>query len=295
MSRDTWNATDITPQTGRHYIITGANSGLGLITARELARAGATITMAVRNVDKGKVAAAHIGGDVTVEELDLADLGSIHRFADRTDHDIDVLINNAGIMFVPYGKTSDGFERHIGTNHLGHYALTNLLLPRIQEKVVTLSSQAHRRGSINLADLQWENRKYSPTGAYGASKLANLLFSLELQQRLTATGSDIVSLSSHPGYSATNLQSHSESRPAELLMKIANRTVAQPADMGALPTLFAATEPLPPASYVGPNGLYEFRGYPTLVGRSNAASNLDLAVHLWEKSEELTGIRFPLQ
>jgi NAD(P)-dependent dehydrogenase (short-subunit alcohol dehydrogenase family) len=160
---------------------------------------------------------------------------------------------------------------------------------------VTLSSQAHRRGSINLADLQWENRKYSPTGAYGASKLANLLFSLELQQRLTATGSDIVSLSSHPGYSATNLQSHSESRPAELLMKIANRTVAQPADMGALPTLFAATEPLPPASYVGPNGLYEFRGYPTLVGRSNAASNLDLAVHLWEKSEELTGIRFPLQ
>jgi NAD(P)-dependent dehydrogenase (short-subunit alcohol dehydrogenase family) len=289
-----WTAADIPPQTGRTVVVTGANSGLGLVTARELARAGAHVTLAVRDVARGEQAAASIEGQVTVRRLDLADLESVRAFAAGWTGDLDVLINNAGIMMVPAGVTIDGFELQFGTNHLGHFALTNLLLPHVTDRVVTLSSSLHRSGSVDLADLNWQRRPYSATGAYSQSKLANLLFTLELQRRLAEVGSSVRALAAHPGWAATNLQFHTESRLQDALMGIANRVIAQSDEMGALPTLFAATQDLPGGSYVGPDGLAEQRGHPTLVGRTAAASDPDTAAKLWVLSEELTGVRFPL-
>ncbi|TDZ91292.1 Fatty acyl-CoA reductase [Mycobacteroides salmoniphilum] len=278
---------------GRTVVITGANSGLGLVAARELARAGARVTLAVRDTDRGRAAAQSIDGDFEVRELDLADLRSIQRFASGWTGDLDILVNNAGIMMVPFGTTADGFERQFGTNHLGHFALTNLLLPYITDRVVTVSSQAHRRGAIGLDDLNWQRRAYSPAAAYGQSKLANLLFTLELQRRLVAAGKPCRALSAHPGWSATNLQSHSGNALLNMAMQIGNKLVAQDAERGALPTLFAVSQDLPGASYVGPDGFYEFSGYPTLVGRSAAASDLEVAEQLWAASERLTGTAFP--
>ena len=198
-----WTAADIPSQTGRTAVVTGANSGLGLATARELARAGASVVLAVRNLELGAQAAESIEGDVTVRQLDLADLASVRAFADGWSGDLDVLVNNAGIMMVPAGRTADGFELQLGTNHLGHFALTNLLLPHVTDRVVTVSSGLHRSGVIDLDDLNWQRRPYNATAAYGQSKLANLLFTLELQRRLTAAGSPVRALAAHPGYSAT--------------------------------------------------------------------------------------------
>ena len=280
---------------GRTAIVTGANSGIGLVAARELARAGARVVLAVRDAAKGERAAATIAGEREVRPLDLADLASVRAFAEGWADDVDLLINNAGVMAVPETRTADGFEMQIGTNHLGHFALTNLLLPRVTGRVVTVSSVAHRTGKISLDDLNWERRSYDRWGAYGQSKLANLVFTLELQRRLTEAGSPVIAVAAHPGYSATNLQSRTENRLQNALMKIGNRLMAQSDENGALPTLFAATQDVPPAAYVGPDGFQETRGKPTLVGRSARASDGTTARGLWELSERLTGVTFPLE
>jgi NAD(P)-dependent dehydrogenase (short-subunit alcohol dehydrogenase family) len=201
-----------------------------------------------------------------------------------------VLINNAGVMAIPQQRTADGFEMQLGTNHLGHFALTNLLLPHLTDRVVTVSSPGHRMGKIDLDDLNWERRRYQRWLAYGQSKLANLLFTLELQRRFDEAGSPRRAVAAHPGYAATNLTSHTENRLQGALMAIGDRLLAQSSDMGALPTLFAATQDIPGGSYVGPDGIGEQRGHPTLVGRSARASDAEMARRLWERSAELTGV-----
>jgi len=275
-------------------VVTGANSGIGRIAARELARAGARVTLAVRDTAKGERAAAGMPGTVEVRRLDLADLASVRELADSWQGDLDILINNAGVMATPETRTKDGFELQIGTNHLGHFALTNLLLPRIRDRIVTVSSGAHRIGKIRLDDLNWEHGDYKRWPAYGQSKLANLLFTAELQRRLTDARSDVRAMAAHPGYSATNLQQHTGSFIQNTIMAISNRVIAQSEEMGALPTLYAATQDIPGDSFVGPDGFQEQRGHPTLVGRSGAARDQATAERLWELSEQLTGVSFPL-
>ncbi|WP_327186888.1 oxidoreductase [Streptomyces sp. NBC_01334] len=290
-----WNTTDIPDQTGRTAVVTGANSGLGLATVEALARAGAHVVLAVRDPRRGEAAAAAVPGSVEVRRLDLADLSSVREFAAGWRGDLDLLINNAGVMNVPEGRTEDGFETQFGTNHLGHFALTNLLLPHITDRVVVLSSGAHKmpgspRIRFDNLDLTGE---YTPMAAYSQSKLANLLFTLELQRRLGAAGSPVRALAAHPGWAATNLQGHDASYLRRLFMRLGNRLVAQDSRAGALPTLYAAVRDLPGASYVGPDGPFEMRGAPTLVGRSPAAGDPAAALRLWTVSEELTGVTFP--
>jgi NAD(P)-dependent dehydrogenase (short-subunit alcohol dehydrogenase family) len=289
-----WTAKDIGDQSGRTFVVTGANSGLGEVTAARLAAAGAHVVLACRNVAKGEQAAARMNGTVEVRALDLADLSSVRAFAEVSTELIDVLVNNAGVMAVPLARTKDGFESQIGTNHLGHFALTGLLLPRITDRVVTLSSGAHRFGRIDLNDLNWEHRRYRAWGAYGQSKLANLSFAFELQRRLEAAGSAVRSMAAHPGYAATDLQSHTETI-LDTVMGLANRVFAQSAAMGALPTLYAATVPdLPGGVYVGPDWPGELRGHPHVVGSTSAARDETVAGELWDRSEQLTGVRFPI-
>jgi NAD(P)-dependent dehydrogenase (short-subunit alcohol dehydrogenase family) len=295
MSSHKWTADHLPGLEGRTYVVTGANSGIGLAAARELARSGARVVLAVRDTAKGERAAASIEGDTEVRELDLASLSSIKKFANAWEGDLDCLINNAGVMAVPESRTADGFEMQIGTNHLGHFALTNQLLPHVTDRVVTVASGAHRIGKIRLDDLNWEQGGYQRWGAYGQSKLANLLFTLELENRLVDAGSDVHAYAVHPGYAATNLQNRTENFLQNALMAVGNRVIAQSDEMGALPTLYAATEEgLPGAAYVGPDGFQEQRGHPTLVGRSSRASDADTARRLWELSEQLTGVSFPL-
>ncbi len=288
-----WSIADLPSQTGRTVVVTGANSGLGRVTAGALAGAGARVILAVRDLGRGAAAAAEMEGRVEVRGLDLADLSSVQAFAEAWDGPLDLLVNNAGIMAVPRGTTRDGFELQFGTNHLGHFALTNLLLPHLTDRVVTVSSGAHRAGHIDLDDLNWERRRYSRFGAYGQSKLANLLFTLELQRRLQNDGSPVRALAAHPGYAATNLISGLSNPVVGKVGAVANHFLAQSDEMGALPTLYAATQDLPGASYVGPDGRSEMRGYPTLVGRTAAASDVALATELWRASEKLTGVTYP--
>lgn len=294
MTSTRWTAADLPSQEGRVFIITGANSGIGLPTARALGKAGAHVVLAVRDVAKGETAAASVPGDREVRHLDLADLASVRAFAEAWQGDIDVLINNAGVMRTPERRTVDGFELQVGTNHLGHFAMTNLLLPQLTDRVVTVSSNAHRGGSISLDDLNWQQRRYQRWGAYQQSKLANLLFTLELERRLTAANSPVRALAAHPGYAATNLQFRSERGLEDRVMGLSNRLFAQSDEAGAWPTLFAASQDLPGGGYVGPDGLAEQRGHPTLVGRTAAASDVEMAKRLWALSEELTGVQFPL-
>jgi NAD(P)-dependent dehydrogenase (short-subunit alcohol dehydrogenase family) len=291
---NSWSTSDIPSLAGQTVIVTGANSGIGKVTARELAKAGARVVLAVRTRAKGDAAAADMTGDVEVRELDLASLDSIRAFADAWSGDIDLLINNAGVMVPPRGKTADGFELQFGTNHLGHFALTNLLLANVTKRVVTVSSTAHKTGKIDLDDLNWESRSYKSWLAYGQSKLANLLFTSELQRRLSEAGSTVISTAAHPGYAATNLQSGNESRLADLFMLVGNHVLAQSDEKGALPTLYAALADVPGNTFIGPDGFQEMRGAPTIVGRTKAARDDDMARRLWDASEQLTGVRFPL-
>jgi NAD(P)-dependent dehydrogenase (short-subunit alcohol dehydrogenase family) len=287
----TWTAADLPSFAGRTAIVTGANSGLGAVTARELARVGAQVILAVRNTGKGETAAREMTGDVEVRRLDLQDLASVRQFADGVDSDIDVLVNNAGIMAVPHAVTADGFESQIGTNHLGHFALTNLLLPKITDRVVTVSSMLHYMGYISLRDLNWTSRPYSAWLAYGQSKLANLLFTSELQRRLQAAGSKVRAVASHPGYSRTNLQGHSGRKLGDALMSFGNR-LASDADFGARQTLYAISEDVPGNSFIGP--AFGMIGRSKPVGRSPLAKRGATAAGLWELSERLTGTKFPL-
>jgi NAD(P)-dependent dehydrogenase (short-subunit alcohol dehydrogenase family) len=284
----------IPDMTGRNVIVTGANSGIGRAAASALASAGARVVLAVRNTDKGQAAAASMPGQAEVRQLDLASLASVREFAAAWDGELDLLINNAGVMAPPLSRTAEGFELQLGTNHLGHFALTNLLLEHITGRVVTVSSGAHRMGSIDLEDLNWERKPYKAWRAYGQSKLANLLFTAELQRRLSDAGSTVLATAAHPGYAATNLQFHSGRRTLDLLSIVGNRVIAQDEDAGALPTLYAAVADIPPNSFAGPDGLMEMRGKPKLVGRSKAAKDADVARRLWDASEELTGVRFEL-
>jgi NAD(P)-dependent dehydrogenase (short-subunit alcohol dehydrogenase family) len=290
-----WTAADLPDLSGRTAVVTGANSGLGLITARRLAGAGAHVVLAVRDTAKGERAAATIAGGTTdVRALDLADLASIRAFADGFDRDLDILVNNAGVMALPQRRTADGFEMQIGTNHLGHFALTNLLLPRIADRVVTVSSAAHWIGRIRLDDLNHERGGYRRWAAYGQSKLANMLFTLELQRRLDEAGSPVRANAAHPGYASTNLQGHTGSGLQHGFMWLTNRLIAQSDEMGALPTLYAATQDIPGNSFIGPGGPAEQRGHPAFAKRSRAASDGDRAKALWALSEQLTGVAFGL-
>jgi NAD(P)-dependent dehydrogenase (short-subunit alcohol dehydrogenase family) len=287
--------------------VTGANSGLGRVTARELARKGARVVLACRNLAKGDTArreieAAAPRAPLELEELDLSSLDSVRGFAERFrgGHEgLDLLINNAGLMATPRGRTADGFELQFGTNHLGHFALTGLLIGSMEgrqdARVVTLSSTAHRTGRIAFEDLGGE-RRYFRWRAYGQSKLANLLFALELERRLRAAGSTMKSMAAHPGYAATNLQSTGPPLADRLFMKVSNRVIAQSVEMGALPPLYAATEPgLAGGSYVGPDGFAGQRGHPEPVAPSERARDEQAARRLWEVSEEMTGVRFELE
>jgi NAD(P)-dependent dehydrogenase (short-subunit alcohol dehydrogenase family) len=294
MTTTGWTAADLPDLHGRTAIVTGANSGIGRVAAGELARAGAAVTLAVRDTAKGEAAAAAMTGDVTVRQLDLADLGSVRSFAEATDGPVDLLVDNAGVMATPERRTADGFELQIGTNHLGHFALTNLLLPRITDRVVVVSSGLHRSGKIDLDDLNWERRRYRAWGAYSQSKLANLLFVLELERRLTAAGSAPRAVAVHPGYAATNLQGHTGNPVANLAGAVGNRLIAQSATMGALPTLYAATADVAGGTYIGPDGFQNLRGHPSVNSPAARALDGGTARRLWDLSEQLTGVSWPL-
>jgi NAD(P)-dependent dehydrogenase (short-subunit alcohol dehydrogenase family) len=291
MSTSKWTLKDLPRLDGRTVVITGATSGIGRAAASELSRAGARVVLAVRNTERGERVASELPGGAEVRALDLTDLASVRAFAARWDEPIDVLINNAGVMAVPEGRTKDGFETQIGTNHLGHFALTGLLLGHVTDRVVQVASGAHRMGKIDLEDLNWERRSYKRWPAYGQSKLANLLFMFELQRRLAEAGSPVRAVAAHPGIAATELQGRTGNPIQHRLLALGN-LFAQSGEKGAWPTLFAAIEDIPGGSYVGPDGRGEMRGKPTLVSSSSAARDAETARGLWALSERLTGVSY---
>lgn len=311
-----WSAEQIPDQSGRTAVVTGANSGIGLVTARELARKDATVVVACRDTSKGDAAVAGMRDDLGeqgeaaafhVRPLDLASLDSVRSFASDLiaafPDGLDLLINNAGVMAPPRKQTADGFELQFGTNHLGHFALTGLLFDELKKKsgsrVVTVSSNAHKIGRMNFEDLQSEH-SYKRWNAYGQSKLANLIFALDLQKRIDEAGLEMKSMAAHPGLSSTNLFSASAGTGEGLLSfvtipvkKLSNTFFAQDAEHGALPTLFAAVSPgLPGGSYIGPDGIGEHRGSPTVVAPRRVAHNHEVAQKLWDASVELTGVEY---
>ncbi|MGX1474549.1 UNVERIFIED_CONTAM: NAD(P)-dependent dehydrogenase (short-subunit alcohol dehydrogenase family) [Streptomyces canus] len=300
-----WSAKAIPDQSGRVAVVTGANSGIGYVTARELARRGARVLLACRSEARGVEAEERLvaevpGAQVQFARLDLGDLSCVREFTAAYPYDrLDLLVNNAGVMALPYGTTADGFETQFGTNHLGHFALTGLLLPTLLEtpaaRVVTVSSTAHALANIDIDDLNSE-RRYRRWVAYARSKTANLLFVHELARRLAAHGSDVVAAAAHPGYAATNLQAAGPKmagrRAAERFMRVGNRFFAQSADAGALPTLYAATAPdVPPDSFTGPS-LAGWRGSPAPSWRAPWTRDDRASQRLWAASEELTGVTY---
>ncbi|MGO8870208.1 MAG: oxidoreductase [Acidimicrobiales bacterium] len=308
MAPEPWTADDIPPQGGHVAVVTGANSGLGFETARALAGAGARVVLACRDEGRGSDALERIrrtapDADVQLGRLDLADLASVRRFAAdfSAGHDgLDILVNNAGVMAIPRRETTDGFEMQFGTNHLGHFALTGLLLDRLLARpgarVVTVSSIAARTGRIRFDDLQGTHH-YGRWSAYGQAKLANQLFTVELDRRATSAAVDVVAVAAHPGYAATDLQMvaprMSGSRLMEQLNRVGNSILAQPAAAGALPSLFAATDPaVSGGQFFGPDRLFGMRGHPRPTSFVVAALDPAVASHLWKVSEELTGVRF---
>jgi NAD(P)-dependent dehydrogenase (short-subunit alcohol dehydrogenase family) len=311
MTKPRWTPSDIPNLQSKLAVVTGANSGLGLETTRELARRGAHVIMACRARDKTEQAIAELRrstpevdeGRLEFRPLDLASLASIRSFAEglAADHArLDLLINNAGVMALPYCETTDGFEMQIGTNHLGHFALTGRLLPLLlaapQSRVVSVSSMMHKRGTLRLDDLHGK-RSYRPWGAYGQSKLANLLFTYELQRKLAAARTSTIALASHPGYASTNLQTVGPkmqgSAFAQRVMEIGNRLMAQSAAMGALPSLYAATATgVRGGEYIGPDGFMQMTGWPRVVESNAASHDREAAAELWARSVELTEVDF---
>jgi NAD(P)-dependent dehydrogenase (short-subunit alcohol dehydrogenase family) len=307
-SQKSWTSGDIPDLSGKIIVVTGGNSGIGYEAALEVARKRAKVILACRDLGKARTAAAEIvasspTADVEVMALDLSSLASIRGFADafHLRHPaLHVLCNNAGVMAIPYRTTADGFEMQFGTNHLGHFALTGLLLDRLLTsdgaRVVNVSSTAHRFGQIRFDDLQWKNG-YSKWRAYGQSKLANLLFTLELQRRAEAAGAKLLSVACHPGYAATNLQAVGPRMQGSSLMEyltgVGNKYLAQSAAMGALPTEYAAVSPdVNGGDYIGPDGFAEQHGHPKKVGRSAAARDTTSAKKLWDISEQLTDVHY---
>jgi NAD(P)-dependent dehydrogenase (short-subunit alcohol dehydrogenase family) len=299
MSNSKWNNEDIPNQKNKTIIITGSSSGLGKQATKVLAKKEATVIMAVRNVKKGEVVAKEIRDEfpnakIEVRSLDLSSLKSVKFFADGfgADYDkLDVLINNAGVMMSPYSKTEDGFELQMGTNHFGHFALTCHLLPMLiatdNSRLVVTSSIAHRQGDIDLKDINWENRKYKTTKAYGDSKLANLYFAYELERKLKNNSNAPIISSSHPGWTKTELDRHSG------LASFLGNIVAQTAEMGTLPTLRAATDlNVKTGSYYGPSRMMEMRGNPIIVKSNKKSKNEKIAKELWDLSEKLTGVKY---
>ena len=300
MKPEKWTPDNIPDQTGRVVIITGANSGIGFEAAKVLAAKGADVVLAVRNQEKGNQAKAEILKEnaqarVTVSLLDLSSLKSVKLFSDtflKSQTRLDILINNAGIMIPPYGKTEDGFESQMGTNHLGHFALTAQLFPLLKStggsRIVNVSSTAHNMGNISFDDIHWESRKYVPWKAYGDSKIANLYFTNELGRRMQAAGLDVTTTAAHPGYAATGLQKG-------LFLKFLNVVVAQSGFMGAMPTLMAAIDPkASTGNFYGPSGIAQQRGWPKQVTPNKLSQDAEIAKKLWETSEELTGVKFPI-
>ena len=293
-----WTTENIPDQTDRVVLITGANSGIGFEAAKVLAKKGADIVLAVRNQAKGDLAKAeiieeYVKAKVTVSILDLSSLKSVKTFSEnftKAQTRLDLLINNAGIMIPPYGKTEDGFESQMGTNHLGHFALTAQLFPLLKStggsRIVNVSSTAHNMGNIDFNDIHWESRKYVAWKSYGDSKIANLYFTNELGRRLQAAGVDVTTTAAHPGYAATGLQKG-------VFLKILNVLVAQSGFMGAMPTLMAAMDPeASNGNFYGPSGIAQQRGWPKQVVPNKLSQDEDIAKKLWITSEELTGVKF---
>lgn len=306
-----WTESDVPDESGRLAVVTGSNTGLGYDTARVLAARGAHVVMAVRDTAKGEAAAARIrhsapAATVTVHKLDLGSLASVREAAAGLAAEyprIDLLINNAGVMYPPKSTTADGFELQFGTNHLGHFALTGLLLPNLLEvdgsRVVVVASIAHNiRATIDFEDLQWERRKYDRVAAYGQSKLANLMFAYDLQRRLAAsaksTGTKTIAVAAHPGVAATELTRHLPGANLPGVNWLSGKLL-NTAEMGALPTLRAATDPAARGGeYYGPDGFRELRGYPKLVSSSAQSKDVAVQERLWKVSEELTGVTYPV-
>jgi NAD(P)-dependent dehydrogenase (short-subunit alcohol dehydrogenase family) len=284
MTKTEWTENEIPDLTGRTVVITGAGRGLGLITARALARAGARVVLGVRDLDQGRRAVAGLPGRFDVRPLDVADLGSVRAFAAAWSGDLDVLINNAGVMDVPAARTADGFDRQTATNYLGPFVLTNLLLGHVTDRVVHVTSQLHRQGRLDLTDLDWRTRPYHGMAAYRASKLAVVLHSLELQRRLDAQGSAVRSVLASPGIARTGLAAHSRS-------DIVNRVpfLTNSPERGALSLLYAATQDVPGNAYVGPGGLGGLRGCPAVGRAGKNGLDEELAGRLWDVTAELVG------
>jgi NAD(P)-dependent dehydrogenase (short-subunit alcohol dehydrogenase family) len=285
-----FNTGNIPDLAGKTVIVTGGNSGIGRSAAAALSRAGARIVLAVRNPGKGREAAREIGGKVEVRELDLADLSSVRSFADHWDEPIQILINNAGVGDQGLKRTADGFEMVFGTNHLGHFALTNLLLEHVTDRIVAVASQAERMAKLDLADPNWNDRPYNGSRAYNDSKLANLLFISELQRRLTAAGSPVRAIAAHPGFVDTNIYNVPGQDQGFSPWRLFSKVLAQGPDEGALPVLYAAVGDLPGASFTGPKHLMHMRGGAELIKRSRTAQDRALAERLWTISEQLTGV-----
>ncbi|CRK55649.1 probable oxidoreductase/Short-chain dehydrogenase [Alloactinosynnema sp. L-07] len=298
-----WSEAEIGDLGGRTVLITGANSGLGLRSAQVLAAHGAHVLVGCRSIERGHAAIAAIEGPAELLELDLADLASVHKAAaevrERTGDRLDVLMNNAGVMGTPSSTTVDGFELQIGTNHLGHAALTWLLMPALRttpgSRVVTLSSLAHRGGGLDVDDLNFQRRRYNAVGAYSQSKLANLLFAFELDRRLRAAGDSVLSVAAHPGMTDTSLSTNSTrlrfGSAAAKVVAVGNKFVTQSVERGALPQLYAAVAPdVVGGQYWGPAGPAELFGKPALAKPRAAALNPDLGRTLWQRTAELTGV-----
>jgi len=302
MNNEKWNSNNIPDQSGRTVIVTGSSSGIGFEVAKVLAGKNAKVIIAVRNLNKGvvakeKIVIEHPDANIEVMELDLADLSSVIKFVNDFKAiytKLDLLINNAGVMIPPYSKTKDGFELQMGTNHMGHFALTLQLLDLLNQtegsRIVNVSSAAHKYGNINFDDLEWKNRKYKAWRAYGDSKIANLYFTFELQKRLKEASSNILVTAAHPGWTATDLQRHSG------LFEFLNKFFAMEGWQGALPTLRAAIDPDSKGSdYYGPEGFQEWKGYPVKVGTNKLAKDPDIAKKLWDVSEKLTNQKLRLE
>lgn len=278
---------------GKTFVVTGATSGIGRCTVKTLTERGARVVLGVRDLQRGLELARTLGPTCEARQVDLASIESIRTFSNSFgDDSVDVLVNNAGIMGVAYGHTADGFELHLGTNHLGPFALTGLLLPRITDRIVTISSQAHRHANLDLDELDTGPDAYDSSVAYNSSKLATIVFSLELDRRLRAVESPVRSIAAHPGLAHSNLLANIEPTLRMRVTRAAQRWLGQSSEAGALPTVVAATADLPGGSYVGPSGFYELRGAPTIVQPSKLAADADLGKALWRASESLTGVRY---